>query len=79
VAPSGEALDVALTIAADIASKSRAIVALGKRAFYQVADLGYEAALEHLNGRLSINLLTEDAAEGIGAFMGKRAPLWKDR
>ena len=25
------------------------------------------------------NLLAEDAAEGIGAFLGKRTPRWKDR
>ena len=25
------------------------------------------------------NLLAEDAAEGIGAFLGKRPPVWQDR
>jgi enoyl-CoA hydratase/carnithine racemase len=25
------------------------------------------------------NLLAEDAIEGIGAFLAKRAPVWKDR
>jgi enoyl-CoA hydratase/carnithine racemase len=79
VAPAGRALDEALALAGEIASKSKAIVTLGKRAFHQAADLPYEAALELLNGRLTVNLLTEDAMEGIGAFLGKRAPAWKDR
>lgn len=79
VAPAGDALEVAVQMASVIASRSRAIVGLGKRAFHQVADLSYEDALRVLNGRLSINLLTEDAMEGIAAFLARRDPEWKDR
>ncbi|MCB9662512.1 MAG: enoyl-CoA hydratase/isomerase family protein [Alphaproteobacteria bacterium] len=79
VAPAGTALAEARALAGEIAARSSAIVALGKRAFYDVADLDYASALALLNGRLTVNLLTEDAAEGIAAFVEKRAPAWKDR
>jgi enoyl-CoA hydratase/carnithine racemase len=55
------------------------VVSLGLRAMAQVADLPLPAALEHMTGQLSLNLLTEDAAEGISAFFGRRSPDWKGR
>lgn len=79
VAPAGQALEQALELAAGIAAQSRAIVGLGKQAFELASDLPYDKALAVLNGRLTVNLLTEDAMEGIGAFMAKRKPDWKDR
>jgi enoyl-CoA hydratase len=62
-----------------LALKSSAVLALGKRAFYAAEDLALPNALELLASQLSINALTEDAAEGIGAFLEKRKPSWKDR
>lgn len=79
VAPEGEALARAMELAGVMASRSAAILGMGKRAFYDVADLPYAAALTLLNGRLTVNLLTEDAAEGISAFLSRRPPVWKDR
>jgi len=79
VVDTGDALERAVEIGAVIASRSPAIVALGKGAFHEVADLDYEHALAFMHGQLSLNLLTEDAMEGIGAFLQKRAPEWKGR
>ena len=61
------------------ASKSPATVELGKRSFYCSEGMGFDAALEFLAGMLSISLQTEDAAEGVSAFLQKRAPEWKGR
>ncbi len=39
----------------------------------------FDDALEYLAGMLSIGLQSEDAAEGISAFLQKRDPDWKGR
>jgi enoyl-CoA hydratase len=62
-----------------LAGKSQAVLALGKRAFRRAEGLPVEAATELLAAELSLNLTTEDAAEGVAAFLAKRPPEWKDR
>jgi len=36
-------------------------------------------AMDFLAGQLTLNLGTEDAVEGISAFLERRPPHWKDR
>ena len=62
-----------------IASKSPAILRLGRRAFYTMRDMEYEKALEYLSSMLAINTMAEDVAEGITAFLEKREPRWKGK
>jgi enoyl-CoA hydratase/carnithine racemase len=62
-----------------LANKSKAIVALGKRAFLAAEDLPLPRALEYLDEQFAMNIRAEDAAEGVAAFLEKRAPKWKDR
>lgn len=73
------ALDGARALASTIASHSPAILRLGKAAFYDSADLDHAAQLRYLREQLEANLLAEDAAEGITAFLQKREPEWRGR
>ncbi|MGK0359725.1 MAG: enoyl-CoA hydratase [Bradymonadia bacterium] len=66
-------------IAGALASRSPAVLKLGRDALYQTADMPFEAALFSLRDRLVLNTLLDDATEGVMAFMQKRPPQWKGR
>jgi enoyl-CoA hydratase len=79
VVPAAELEAETMKLAHELAGKSPAILALGLRAFYGSQDLELEPALRFLEGELGRVLATDDAAEGISAFLGKRKPVWKGR
>ena len=79
VAPAGGALDAALALAGKIASKSTMTVKIGKRAFYEQAEMKLGEAYDHTSRVMVENLLARDSAEGISAFIEKRTPDWQDR
>jgi enoyl-CoA hydratase/carnithine racemase len=62
-----------------LASKSPAIMKLGRDSFYSVWDQSAADALKLLHSMLTITSYTEDASEGIAAFAEKRDPQWKGR
>ena len=73
-------LDAAVDeLAATLASKSPAVMKLGREAFYAVWDMAAPDALAHLHAMLTLTDQTEDAAEGIAAFLEKRPPQWRGR
>ncbi len=57
-----------------LASKSPIGMKIGKQAFYEAADLSLKEALNYLSEKLKKVAMTEDAKEGIMAFMEKRQP-----
>jgi enoyl-CoA hydratase/carnithine racemase len=70
-------LDAAVDeLAATLASKSPAAMSLGRQAFYGVWDMAAPDALAHLHAMLTLTNQTDDAAEGIAAFLEKRPPQW---
>ncbi len=71
-------LDAAVAdLCARLARKSPAVLRLGREAYYRMSDMTFDAALDYLKCMLTINTLTEDAGEGIMAFLQKRPPEWK--
>lgn len=76
VVASGEALATALHMAERIAAKSAHTLKVGKAAFYEQLEMGLAEAYDHAARVMVDNMLHRDSAEGIGAFIEKRAPVW---
>jgi len=66
-------------LAATLAGKSPAIMALGRQSFYDVWDASAADALPLLHALLTVTSGTDDTAEGLAAFAEKRRPTWTGR
>jgi len=76
VAPPEE-LDTAVNELCDaILAKPAATVATGKRMFYRQIERNLTEALHYAGGVMACDMMGDDAQEGIGAFLDKRAPRW---
>jgi enoyl-CoA hydratase/carnithine racemase len=62
-----------------LASRSPALMRLGKDAIQAQMDLGLAQALDLLQHDLSLSFATEDVQEGVRAFFEKREPRWTGR
>lgn len=79
VAKAGD-LDVVVDeVVAHLLSKASASLALGKSSFYAMRDMDTHTALDYLHVGLTAVSFTEDATEGVSAFLEKRDPQWKGR
>jgi len=78
VAP-GQALEAAIGFADRIAARSAVAVRMGKRGFNAQAPQDLARTYAEAGAVMVENLMAEDAAEGIGAFLQKRAPKWRHR
>jgi enoyl-CoA hydratase/carnithine racemase len=75
-----EALDAEVeTLARAIASKSSAVVASGKQLFYSQLELPLDDAYRMAGHAIACDFFADDGKEGVDAFLGKRAPRWKNR
>lgn len=75
-----EALDTTITGFTDaIVSKTPVAIAAGKKVFYEQLDIGLAQAYALATETMVCNMMTADAAEGIDAFMQKRAPRWQGK
>jgi enoyl-CoA hydratase/carnithine racemase len=63
----------------NLGKKSPIGMKLGKEAFYRMRDMPFEEALDFLVGRIRAVTETEDAKEGITAFMEKREPNFRGK
>jgi enoyl-CoA hydratase/carnithine racemase len=76
VVPEAE-LDAAVAaMAAGIAGKSPLTLAIGKQAFYHQMELPVAEAYAYAAEVMTRNMQARDAAEGIDAFLARRAPVW---
>jgi len=65
--------------AQEIAQYSRFTLSFGKQAFYNQIDLSEKTAYDFSKEAIAFNCLSEDAQEGMKAFLNKRKPNWKNR
>jgi len=79
VVPEAE-LDAAVKSYTDvIVARSPAAVRLGKASFYAQVDRPLATAYDVASETMACNMLLDDAAEGIDAFLEKRAAAWSGR
>lgn len=76
VVPRAELDRVVDEIVEALKAKSPATLMMGRDSFYGTADLDLDSALDRLQTGLTAVALSEDAAEGVAAFLEKREPRW---
>lgn len=64
-------------LTSSICAKSAIAVRMGKQMFYRQLEMGVSDAYRFASGVMTCNMLHDDVAEGIDAFMEKRPPVWK--
>ncbi len=68
-----------LESAEKISKKSAMTLKIGKEAFYKQVDMTLSEAYDYASRVMVENMLTQDAEEGIDAFIEKRKPNWQDK
>jgi enoyl-CoA hydratase/carnithine racemase len=80
VVPVEEDFDaVVMEWAERLASKSPILMRFGKEAMRRQEGMLYDDALDYLQAQLSLAFATDDAREGLTAFLDKREPSWTGR
>jgi enoyl-CoA hydratase/carnithine racemase len=77
VIPEGELDNSVMDLALSIAEASPLVLRIGKQAFYNQVEQDERHAYEYAGNVMTLNLMAEDAQEGIKAFLKKRKPAWK--
>lgn len=73
-------LDTAVAeTAQSLVALSPVVLSLGKQSYATALGMPRDEAFGYLAAMLSLHLQTEDATEGITAFLEKRAPQWRGR
>ena len=68
-----------LKIAKIISSKSNLTIKIGKQAFYKQLEMPLGDAYKFTSKMMTLNMASQDAKEGISAFLQKRKPNWKNK
>ena len=65
--------------AGELAQKSPLALQIAKTAFYTSEDMAYENQFSFMNEAFARLCTCSDAKEGVAAFLGKRAPVWREK
>jgi len=79
VVPPEQLEEATLELAKKLAAKSPLALQIGKAGIYGAQDMPYHEGLDMLSGMFAALCSTEDAEEGVKAFLEKRKPEWRER
>jgi enoyl-CoA hydratase/carnithine racemase len=79
VVPESDLEKATMDLAVTIAESSPLVLRIGKKAFYSQIELEEPRAYEYANNVITLNLMAEDAQNGIKAFLEKKKPTWLGR
>ncbi len=79
VVPADKLEEETMALALKLAEKSPIAVRMGKRAYYGMSDMEFGKAMEYSNEMFAELCTTEDAQEGVDAFLNKRKAVWKGK
>jgi enoyl-CoA hydratase/carnithine racemase len=79
VVPAAQLDAAALALAQKIVAKSPLAIRTGKQMFYRQLPMDLSAAYQFAGTTMACNMDSEDAREGIDAFIAKRKPRWQGR
>ena len=77
VVPPDQLEEATLELASKLAAKSPLALQAGKAGLYAMQNVPYSQALNMLSDRFAALCSTEDAEEGVKAFLEKRPPVWR--
>jgi enoyl-CoA hydratase/carnithine racemase len=70
--------EATMELAGKLASKSPLALQIGKTGLYAMQDINYHQSINYLSELFAALCSTEDAEEGVQAFLQKRKPVWKE-
>jgi enoyl-CoA hydratase/carnithine racemase len=79
VVPADRLEAATMELAAKLAAKSPLALRIGKEGMNRLQDVPYHQGLDAMDDLFATLCATEDAVEGVQAFLGKRAPEWRER
>ena len=77
VVPDTELENETLKLAELLALKSPLALIAGKKGIYSLQDISYHEGIDYMSELFADLCATEDAKEGVRAFLERRKPLWK--
>jgi enoyl-CoA hydratase/carnithine racemase len=79
VVPEDQLDSATMALAKKLAAKSPIALQMGKQTYYGMSDMEFSKALEYSNEKFAALCITEDAKEGVNAFLEKRDSVWKEK